>query len=566
MLTMSTHQEYLSQLQAQWTHSADDAAFQTSLATYAYECVTLCTLSLDPVRETICALYCPTGQGAPYDPAILLRSWLLMTLCAVSSPDAWARRLRREPLLAVLIGATPGHTPCATAHREFLTRLADGPYAVRRLQDQPLSQQLAGRHSRRLDDQTKARQQEAGPQDSQSMALVTTLLAQAEAARDPHALHTRLTDLFVALGLEPSLKAGLIQDPEHVTIAGDGTITRTAASPDGQRLCDCPPQSRCDCPRAYTSRTAQWCKDTHHAEWRFGDRSYTIDIHVGGHDLPLITIMGRGNESDFTLAPKALDELLKTLREHDLPLGITMFVGDGHHDCQAMYLYLRDKGIIPIIPLREASPAPPTTAASTPTAEAAPQASAQTPAAPAKTSKTPRPAIAMYPDITFDPDGTPVCPGGCRLRHGQYIPRKAAHTFSCPAKRKNRQGEWIFYADECPFHKDCRPEKKMGFFLYLKSEADLRLFPPIPRNSARFTTIYTERTSTERGNAVDDAYHVDRACRNAPFALIRLTFVNIAKHARVRWLERCRTQRAQAILAETLAAILTPPDLASLPN
>lgn len=563
MLTMSTHQDYLAQLQTQCASFADDTAFQSSLATYAYECVTLCTLSLDPVREAIDALYCPTGQGAPYDPAILLRSWILMTLCYVSSPDAWARRLRREPVLAVLIGATPGHTPCATAHRDFLTRLADGPYEVRRLQNQTLSEQLAGRHSRRLDDQTKTRQQEAGPHDSQSMALVKRLLAEAEAVRDPHALQTRLTNLFVPLGLQPTLDAGLITDPTQAIIAGDGTITRTAASPDGQRLCDCP--------RAYTSKTAQWCKDTHHAEWRFGDRSYTIDIHVNGHDLPLITIMGRGNESDFTLAPKALDELLKTLREQNMPFGITMFVGDGHHDCQAMYLYLREQGIIPIIPLRDVSPAPAATAA-TPPAEAASTTSAQTPAAPAtsaaaKAVKPPRPAIAMYPDVTFDHDGTPLCPGGCRMRRHGYDPNKAAFFFTCPALRPNGKGERLFHADECPFHQNCEgPEKKMGYTKYISSEADLRLFPPIPRDSARFTTLYNERTSTERGNAVEDRYHVDRSCRNAAFALIRLTFVNIAKHARVRWLERCRAQSAPAILTETLAALLTPPAMASLPN
>jgi len=565
MITMSTHQSYLAQLQAQCPRFADDAAFQASLATYAYECVTLCTLSLDPVREAVGALYCPTGQGAPYDPAILLRSWLLMTLCSVSSPDAWACRLRREPVLAVLSGATPGHTPCATAHRDFLTRLADGPYEVRRLQDQTLSEQLAGRHSRRLNDQTKTRQQEAGPQDSQSLAIVKRLLAEAEAARDPHALQTRLTDLFIALGLEPSLKAGLIQDPAQTTVSGDGTITRTAASPDGQRLCDCPPQSRCDCPRAYTSKTAQWCKDTHHAEWRFGDRSYTIDIHVGGHDLPLITIMGRGNESDFTLAPTALDELLKTLHEHDIPLGITMFVGDGHHDCQAMYLYLRNKGIIPIIPLREASPAPTTTPEKAPAPELT--APADTPEGPSTPTKTPRPAIAMYPDITFDHDGTPLCPGGCRMRRHNYDPAKAALFFACPALRPNGKGERIFHADECPFHQNCEgPEKKMGYTTYISSEADLRLFPPLPRDSARFKALYNERTSTERGNAVEDRYHVDRSCRNAAFALIRLTFVNIAKHARVRWLERGRTQSAQAILTETLATLLSPPVPASLPN
>ena len=51
---------------------------------------------------------------------------------------------------------------------------------------------------------------------------------------------------------------------------------------------------------------------------------------------------GRGNESDFILASKILDELLKTLREQEIPLGIAMFVGEGHHDCRlSIFIYMR---------------------------------------------------------------------------------------------------------------------------------------------------------------------------------------------------------------------------------
>ena len=98
------------------------------LRAYVLPLVLLVTLSLDAVREALAALYCPTGQGNPYDPAAMLRSWLLMTRERVTSPEAWATRLRREPLLALLAGFVPGRPPCTTAHRDFLTRFADGPY------------------------------------------------------------------------------------------------------------------------------------------------------------------------------------------------------------------------------------------------------------------------------------------------------------------------------------------------------------------------------------------------------------------------------------------------------
>jgi hypothetical protein len=141
----------------------------------------------------------------------------------------------------------------------------------------------------------------------------------------------------------------------------------------------------------------------------------------------------------------------------------------------------------------------------------------------------------MYPNITFEPDGTPLCPGGCRMRHQDYNASKAAHIFACPCTRKNGKQQWVFHARECPFQQDCTPkEKKMGHTLYIKSEADLRLFPPIPRDSKRFKELYAHRSGAERQNSVADSYNVDRCHRNATFTLIRLTFVNICKHASIR--------------------------------
>jgi hypothetical protein len=42
--------------------------------------------------------------------------------------------------------------------------------------------------------------------------------------------------------------------------------------------------------------------------------------------------MPGGNESDFTLSLKALDQLLKAVRENKINLNITIYCGDGHHD------------------------------------------------------------------------------------------------------------------------------------------------------------------------------------------------------------------------------------------
>lgn len=537
-MIISDHTAYLSSLSTKILTQADSRRFWEQLSTYTEELSILTTLSLDPVRDDLAALYCPTGQGNPRDPVPLLRSWLLMTLCREGSPTVWATRLRREPVLAMLAGYVPGDTPGATTHRDFLTRLLDGPYAVRRQQDVPLSQQLAGRHRRRLNDTTTARRAAADAEGKQlSDALADHLLSDDGVPRQPYELQTRLEAFFVALGLRPTLQDGLLPDGD-LTVAGDGTVEPSAASKQGTRACDCPAGSRCGCPRDYLSKTAQFCYDKQHG-YAFGDRSYTISVHANGRDIPLMTIMGTGNESDFTLSLTALDRLLQLLEALKTPLRIAIFIGDGHHNAMGIYRYLKAKGIIPIIPLNDDSQPPTSDAAPTPSS---PSNATLATTSPSKTIM-PRPQVAMYPDLTFEADGTPLCPGGCRMRHYSFAKAKRAHHFICPARHGTRNG-YRFAAEECPHQQDCRPENKLGYMRYIKSEADLRLFPPIPRDSTRFKDLYAHRSGTERENASADSYHLDRRHRNAAFVLIRLTFVNIIKHARLREAERHPAGRA----------------------
>lgn len=524
----STHTDYLDHVAKEFAKRENDAEFQQAIETYSYEIVTLLDLSLDSQRDPLAELYCPTGQGTPYDPICMLRSWLLMTLIDdTHSPDNWAKRLRREPALAILAGFTPEHTPCATAHRDFIVRYADGPYDMRKRQDSTLSQTLKGMHEHNLKDTTTARQAEADREHAtQSEVLCNRLLEQADTPRDPHALQTRLDNLLVDVGLKPSLKAGLFgEKTEELTVMGDGTPMETAASSRGKRTCDCPPETKkCGHPRLYSSSTAQFCYHPHRG-FVFGDESYSIVTFIHGHQLPLMSIMGIGNESDFTLGPKALDELLKTLKEHELPLGITIFIGDGHHDALPIYRYCNVKGILTVIPLRSDTDA--------------------------------HPHIDEYREVTFDSDGVPLCPGGCRMRRHRHNHEKGSSYYHCPAKRPNKKHRRIFYADECPKHADCRPDAKMGYTQYIACRTNPRYFPEIPRDSKRFKELYAMRTAVERSNATEDAYHVDRCSRHAAYALIRLFFVDCAKHAKVRWLETRKNASPKELLKAALTRLAT---------
>ncbi len=94
-----------------------------------------------------------------------------------------------------------------------------------------------------------------------------------------------------------ALKSTVLGTPRKVTVSGDGTPAATAASPEGQKTCDCPPHSKdCEHQRLFTSKTAQWCFHVHRG-WVFGDECYTISLYCNGHDIPLITIMGGFTET-----------------------------------------------------------------------------------------------------------------------------------------------------------------------------------------------------------------------------------------------------------------------------
>ncbi len=124
-----------------------------------------------------------------------------------------------------------------------------------------------------------------------------------------------------------------------------------------------------------------------------------------------------------------------------------------------------------------------------------------------------------------------------RMRHHGYDKRQKKHVYCCPAKRnthRNGKSTYVIHLDECPNDQDCKPESSLGPFVYVKSETDPRLFPPIPRDSSKFKELMNQRSASERVNFINDTYNLDGCCRNADYGLIRLTLANIAHHASIR--------------------------------
>jgi hypothetical protein len=559
------HHDYLHHLKSFFCAHTDDPLIQQAKTAYARELIILSKLDLSPATEFLESHYCPVKRRPPRDPLGMLRMLLLMLLCGVERITKWVKQLRGSPLLAALTGFAPDHIPGIGTCYAFQDRLVNGPYQKPCEHVTRPSDALKHRHTRRLKDHTDDRHDYPPVYHSESEALAAELLEHTPDPR-PNSLQTRLEDLFVKLGLIPSLEAGLFAAldqlacasapddatipaplaPDHapdqahssenipLDVSGDGSPLETDASPNGHPTCDCPVEPRlhntCTHPREYTSETAQWSFSTGRTRYVFGDRSYHLGCRPHGRDLPLLTYMGEGNEADATLSLKAMDDLLKLIRAHDLDLTVKTFSGDMHHDTYAHSDYYSQKGILTAIPLRE----------------------------PSQHRATPH--LDQHPNLRLDADGTPLCPAGGRMCSHHYDPKKRTRVFTCPAKRlTHRQGkaQYAFFDGDCPAGSDCCPQSSLKPLVYLKTEDDPRLYPPIARDSKRFKRLYNQRTTTERLNALNDRYHLDRRARNASYGLIYLTLTNICEHAVVRFLEALKAVTSMAtLLAQTMTMIM----------
>lgn len=225
--------------------------------------------------------------------------------------------------------------------------------------------------------------------------------------------------------------------------------------------------------------------------------------HQNGHDIPLISLLPGGTESDYPLSLKTFDRFVKASRENGVELKIAHFVGDGHHDSYAHYRYFGAKEVIPIIPLCESS----------------------------------KNGLLQIEGLSMADDGVPLCPGGIKMRHHQFDRAKQRHVYACPAKtgtHRNGQYQYVFRPELCPFKQDCAPHSAMAPWAYIPTRDNPRLFPPIPRDSSRFKLLYHERSSTERKNSTNkEVYKLKRSFKNAHFGQFRLTLIDIVEHVKL---------------------------------
>jgi len=479
----------------------------------------LLRLNLDPARPLLQPLYAPGPRGRPpYEPLCMLRALLLMLLLHYKSIPTWASDLRRHPRLAHIAGFAPFHTPAAATFYDFIDRLEDGPYAPPCPHRVRPSRQRKGRHRRHLKhektERHAAKHADLRQADSVSERLAKDLLATAEQPR-PQDFLRRLEDLLFTCGVLPSAQRGVLGDLQALVLCGDSATLPTGASPHGRPTCDCRAQGlfRCDHARFYRDATATWGYDAYRDTYFFGHRYFQHCVVTEEHTLPLQVLLEPAHATDFTMGPTSLDRLLKTCTTHQLPITVRAVVYDSGQDALGIYHFVQAKQIAPVIalnPRRGEHPVPTGTA------------------------------------TQVNDHGIPLCPAGLPMRRHSHDPQRARLYYNCPVKRPTRQDghvQWVSHAEACPQQVLCQPDTQMGPVVYVRTDDDPRLYPPIPRDSTDFKALMARRTGCERSNSLKKVtYRLgERPCRSATHFLVRLSLVSLLEHAQV-WLAEDRKQ------------------------
>lgn len=510
------HSTYRARLRDALSQLGDPDEVDARLEPFAEPMMVLWHLDLEPCRPILMACRAASPHGSkPWDPVLILRCLLLAALVGIPAINAWAKRLRGDPILQLIAGfggkADDGgvqRTPSVGSFYDFFHRLHDGPRQHRGTERESELLRRAARekrgrnqpeHGRRSKSEKKREQQDIAAQAKDATAKLVKLLGDRRLMRRPEDLVKRLHALLWSCGVIESARRQLLEIPRGVPLIGDGTPLVTAANGLGRRVCDCPRAKKCDCERLWPDPTATRGYDSYRDKFYFGYNLYEIGTVSGGSHLPLMLRLNPANRVDHLTSAETLEDLHKLLRD-DFPGVLTprFFVADCGHDALANHEHLRALGLRPVIPLRGEAPA-------------------QHP---------------NRPKVLLSPRGVPLCKAKVEMAAwgtsgddtAQFIcPVKANKLAKCPLA-PDEQPDWL-----------CEPESAWGPGVSLNVNDNPRLFPIVPRNSPAFERLYKLRSSCERSNSIKKQALKLEDCRHRrwSFWFIRATCAALLQHARV---------------------------------
>ena len=310
---------------------------------------------------------------------------------------------------------------------------------------------------------------------------------QREATRGRRPAPGDLWDRFLAETSHDSVKRGVL--PSVWDLAVDGSPIESGASSFGEKRCDCPTRG-CGCLRYFSDPMALVGWDSHRNRYYFGyDPSAMVVVNAvpGQPSHPLIVRLALhpANRHDGVALP---DLLVKTQTLYQT-LDITMdhLMGDAAYDVQALWDFVRQRGLIP----------------------------AFAPMQPVEPPHVSDAAIAA--GVTLSETHQPIC-GDARPMPRLGQPRSGVMVYGCPLRKKSAP----------PCSNPCDKAKKT---VTVNFRGSRYAESGVPYGTPDGTTLYNERTGVERSFSVWTAHGIKAAHHRRPYLwYARLALAAMVSH------------------------------------
>jgi|AP82_1055514.scaffolds.fasta_scaffold24502_1 hypothetical protein len=408
----------------------------------------LALLDLTPIRLLMLDLYCPEKGRIGYAPEDLLRTFLAMVFCGITSPSTWVEDYLQDSsgFYATISGFEKGDVPSVGCLYQFIDRLMQLPRFCKANQMRFKRKRLSKTQKQQLkDDKTKVTKRHVG--------IVAKLASRFSR------IHANAQDVYVPADeqmanailqcccLTESQRRSLL-DKKHLFVVGDGTKLPVHGNSYGKRVCSCDDKN-CDCKRYYNAPDASIGYDAYRDVYVYSHNLYQLTSvnHSHTYELPTYLMMTTGCRHDSVTGSFAMNRATQRM-------SVDKACFDAAHDATAFYQMAHDlwqsEVFIPLNTTNEGN-------------------------------------FKQVPMATISPKGIPICREGHQMYYAGHCKDRDTQKWRCPNKATKSDST------------DCKcSTSDYGRVVYTHTQENLRIFPKTPRSSPTFKKFYNHRTAAER--------------------------------------------------------------------
>jgi hypothetical protein len=295
-------------------------------------------LDLTPLRLLFLPLYCLSFGRIGFAPEDLLRCFIAMVLCGITSPTDWVcdYLTDKSGFYAIICGFLPSDTPCVGCLYDFMRRILSLPKYCKEHHILKKRKRLSKAEKKQLKDDKEKVTKRHVKIVSKLAKRFARIVDNNEKIVIPHA-EAMVNDIINLCCVGESQRRKLL-DTENLNVAGDGSKLGTHSRRYGKKVCQCS-QRHCDCPRFYNDKDASIGYDAYHDTFIFGHNFYQLSSFSLKHnyELPIYLMMATGARHDAPLAMFAMHRATQVLGYN-----IQNACFDAAHDATEFYQLAKD--------------------------------------------------------------------------------------------------------------------------------------------------------------------------------------------------------------------------------